>query len=149
MEKNWQIRKALIQDSQGLQECMELAYSSYQSRMNGKRLPPMDVNYADEIKEFPCWVVESEKKIVGGLIMVFDKDYASVANIAVHPKSQGQGIGSGLLKFAEAVAKDKNYKELTLATHVLLSENISLYLHMGWVETQRDDTRVYFKKVIE
>lgn len=148
MKKQWQIRKADIRDSLGLQICMELAYSSYQSRMGGNRLPPMDVNYEDEINEYPCWVAEHKGKVVGGLIMMFDKNHASIANIAVHPEFQGQGIGGGLMRFAEDTAKKKNFAELNLATHVLLIENISLYLHMGWTEVQRDNTRVYFKKVI-
>lgn len=148
MKKQWHIRKAVIDDSVGLQNCMEKAYSIYQSRMDGKRLPPMDVDYSLEIKEFPCWVVEYNDKIVGGLIMTFDNEYASIANIAVHPDFQGQGLGGGLMKFAESKAKEMNFSELRLSTHILLTENISLYLHLGWIEIDRDDVRVYFKKKI-
>ncbi len=148
MKKQWHIRKAVIDDSEGLQNCMETAYSFYQSRMEGKRLPPMDEDYSLEIKEFPCWVAEHKGKIVGGLIMMFDDEKASIANIAVHPDFQGQGLGGGLMRFAESIAKKMNFSELHLATHVLLTENISLYLHLGWTEIDKDDVRVYFKKQI-
>ena len=148
MKKQWTIRKAVQDDSVSLQDCMESAYTSYQDRMGGKRLPPMDVDYSCEIRDFPTWVAEFNSSVVGGLIMMFEKDYASIANIAVHSEFQGQGLGGGLMEFAEVQAKEKGYSELRLATHVLLRENISLYLHLGWIEIERDDVRVYFKKEI-
>ena len=148
MKKQWNIRKATHEDSGGLQECMETAYASYQNRMSGERLPPMDIDYSLEIKDFPSWVAEFSGKIVGGLTMMFEDDCASIANIAVHPEFQGQGLGGGLMKFAETMAKEKNYSELRLATHILLTENVTLYLHLGWKEIDRDVVRVYMKKDI-
>jgi len=114
--------------------------------MGGHRLPPMDVDYADEIGEFPVWIAESDHALVGALIMVFEKEAASVANIAVHPSFQGMGIGGGLLRFAEQQAQERRYSTLHLTTHLLLSENLSLYRHLGWIETRRDDLRVYMEK---
>lgn len=119
---------------------------SYQERMGGVRLPPMDLDYSSEIENYPTWVVESERSILGGLIMVFEDDQASIANIAVDPKFQGQGIGGDLMDFAESKARENNFSELRLATHVLLEENVSLYRHLGWEKTGRDKTRVYMKK---
>lgn len=148
VDKTWVIREALPKDAAGLQDCMNEAYKTYQHRMGGKRLPPMDVDYAVEIRDFPSWVVEFDGKIAGGLFMMFEKDYASIANIAVHPNAQGLGIGGGLMQFAEDKAKENKYTELRLATHVLLSENLSLYTHLGWTAYDRDDIRVYMKKSI-
>ena len=72
---------------------MVSAYTEYQERMGGERLPPMDVDYLFEIKNYPTWVVESEGRILGGLILMFQDDHASLANIAVDAKFQGHGIG--------------------------------------------------------
>ena len=108
----------------------------------------MDVDYAIEIRDFPTWIAEYNGNIVGGLTLLFEKEYTSIANIAVHPEFQGHGIGSGLMKFAEKKATEKNLTELRLATHVLLTENVALYLHLGWTEIDRDDVRVYMNKVI-
>ena len=148
MDQAWQIREAKPEDSGGLKSCMELAYASYKERMGGVRLPPMDVDYASEIKDYPVWVVDSGGSIVGGLIMSFENDEASLANIAVIPECQGQGIGRALMRFAEIKARDRRFAELHLATHVSLYENISLYRHLGWEETGRDETRVFMKKEI-
>jgi len=148
MELEWHIREATLEDSDNLRNCMESAYTAYQDRMGGIRLPPMEVDYLSEIKNYPAWVVESEGSILGGLIMVFENDQASIANIAVDPRFQGQGIGGALMKFAESKAKEYRFSELHLATHVLLNENISLYQYLGWNETGRDETRVFMKKEI-
>ena len=148
MIKQWAIRKAVFVDANGLQECMYSAYAAYQDRMGGVRLPPMELDYSDEIYNFPTWVAEFEGKIVGGITMVFEENFASIANIAVDPDFQGQGLGGALMKLAETMAKEKGYANLRLATHVLLTENIALYLHLGWTEIARDDVRVYMQKAL-
>ena len=144
----WHIRAATQKDSDQLKACMESAYVGYQQQLGGVRLPPMDADYSAEIENYPTWVVESEGNIIGGLTMVFERNYASIANIAIDPKFQGHGIGGGLMKFAEAKARAAKLTELQLATHVLLVDNIALYQHLGWQETARDETRVFMKKVL-
>jgi len=148
MELAWHIRKAVPDDSDSLKNCMVSAYAEYEERMGGVRLPPMDVDYLFEIKNYPSWVVESEGSVLGGLIMVFENDQVSIANVAIDPRFQGQGIGGALTKFAESKAKENGFAELQLATHVLLTENIALYKHLGWKETGRDESRIYMKKGI-
>jgi GNAT superfamily N-acetyltransferase len=71
-----------------------------------------------------------------------------VQDLGVDPKSQGKGIGSTLMSFAESKASEKGLPKLYIATHVLLNENISLYLHLGWEVAKRDETRVFMKKMI-
>lgn len=148
MKKNWEIRKAKSTDAHGLQECMEASYATYLERFSGSCLPPMDVDYADEIANFPVWVAVSADAVAGGLVMMFDDEQVTLANIAVHPEFQGQGLGKGLMSFAETAARERGYKELHLATHKLLSENVSLYLHLGWDEVNRDESRVYMRKAL-
>ncbi len=144
----WDIRKATLDDAASLQRLMEAAYSTYEERMGGNRLPPMDVDYAAEIRDYPTWVAEANGVIAGGLIMLFEDGFATIANIAVHPDFQGQGVGGGLMSFAEQMAKERSYTELRLGTHVLLTENVSLYKHLGWSEIERDTVRVYLRKEI-
>jgi len=108
----------------------------------------MDVDYEKEIASFAVWVAESYKEIIGGLVLVFEDDYATIANVAVHPDFQRNGLGQRLMNFAESEAKRRGYLEILLATHTVLAENVSFYLHLGWSEIVRDDTRVYMKKNI-
>lgn len=127
---------------------MHSAYSKYLSRPGGQTLPPMDIDYEDEITSYPVWVAESSGEIVGGLILMFEDDYTTIANIAVHPDYQGQGLGRGLMAFAEKEARSMGYQKIRLATHVLLAENGLFYLKLGWTETDRDEIRVYMDKNI-
>ena len=145
---SWRIRRAVAEDTDDFKACMRAAYAEYEARLGGVRLPPMDADYASEIIDYPAWVVDSEGIILGGLIMSLEKDQASIANIAVDPSCQGQGIGSTLIEFAESVARENNYSELQLTTHVLLKENVSLYLHLGWEETGRRGNKVFMAKAI-
>lgn len=141
-----EIRAATIDDATELKRCMTDAYSAYESRMGNSTLPPMETDYAEEIASFPTWVATLDGKIVGGLTMIFAEDHASIANIAVRPGAQGHGLGRRLMEFADAKAREKGLCETRLATHVLLSENVSLYSHLGWSEYDRDETRVFMKK---
>ena len=78
--------------------------------------------------------------------MIFQNQQAQIANIAVNPQFLGQGIGGELIRFAESIARERNCSQLRLTTHVLLSENVSLYRHLGWEETGRDETKVFMNK---
>ena len=127
---------------------MHAAYMIYTTRLGGKTLPPMTVDYEEEIRSYPVWIAESDGILVGGLILMPEDDCMTIANVAVHPKFQGNGLGSSLMALGEAEAKRHGYSELCLATHLLLTENISLYRHIGWTETGRDEYRVYMKKKI-
>jgi N-acetylglutamate synthase-like GNAT family acetyltransferase len=148
MTSEWHIRKALPGDAAGLQASMKSAYAGYEERMAGVRLPPMGLDYASEIKDFPTWIAESDGMIAGGLTMIFKDAKASIANIGVRPDCQGQGIGGGLMHFAEEQARERGHSELHLATHILLTENVSLYIHLGWSEIERDERRVKMRKSI-
>jgi GNAT superfamily N-acetyltransferase len=149
MDPDWHIRKAVAADAVELQQCMQAAYLAYRERMGGERLPPMEADYTVEIRDFPSWVVASKHRIIGGLIMVFETGQASIANIAVDPGFQGQGIGGALMRFAEAKAREKRLSKLVLATHLLLHENIALYLHLGWQESGRQGHKVFMEKHIQ
>jgi predicted N-acetyltransferase YhbS len=50
--------------------------------------------------------------LVGGLILMPEEDHMTIANVAVHPRFQGNGLGRGLMEFGEAEAKKQGYSEL-------------------------------------
>jgi GNAT superfamily N-acetyltransferase len=140
------IREAIPGDASALKACMESAYGIYHERMQGNPLPPLQQDYEHEINNFPVWIAKCKDQVVGGMILILEKEPAILANIAVHAKFQGAGIGGKLIKLAEEQARARNYREIRLTTHVLLKENISLYLYLGWTELKRDEIRVYMRK---
>jgi len=143
---NWNIRKATVKDVNDVEKCMHLAYLKYKDRLDVEKLPPMHVDYKEEILSYPVWVVEVNNQIAGGIVLVFEQDYASIANIALHPEFQGKGIGKFLMDFAEKEAIRRGYTEINLATHILLTENVEFYKRLGWIQVNQDDTKIYMKK---
>ncbi len=69
-------------------------------------------------------------------------------NVAVHPDSSGLGVGSALIKQAEAECLEFGLHQLRLTTHVDMPENIRLYEHLGWRETGRSGSKVQMSKDI-
>lgn len=147
-QQQWSIRKATLADAEGLKDCMVRAYSIYQHKLHGKRLPPMDADYREEIASFPTWIAEIGDEIVGGITLVPDRGYMTLANIAVSPEHQSMGLGKGLLAFAEAEARRRGFSLMRLATHRLLIEVATFYRHLGWNECGRDADRIYMQKAI-
>ncbi|WP_370980958.1 GNAT family N-acetyltransferase [Agaribacterium sp. ZY112] len=138
---------------------MQEAYEPYKARLQGAFLPPLTADYQSEIRNYPAWVLEQQleqppKKqegkqtdLLGALFMDFHKQ-AFIANIALRPSSQGLGMGSALIKFAEQETRKRGFNELYLATHHLLNENLSLYQYLGWQEIERNKQKVVMKKVL-
>ncbi len=144
--KNWKIREANINDENGLKECMISAYTSYVERLKGAFLPPLEADYKEEILNFPVWVVEENNVIIGGLVLFFEKEKASILNVAVHPKAQGRGLGKFLINFAEKEAIKNECVKINLATHILLTENILFYEKLGFEVTDSDENKIYMMK---
>ena len=145
---SFNIRAATAQDAEGLRACMLAAYRGYVDELDGLRLPPLDIDYAAEIRDYPTWVATEEGRVVGGLTMQYEQAHASIANVAVDPACQGRGLGKALMEFAEARAQEQGVTELRLATHVRLEGNLALYRHLGWSEYARDEARAYMKKML-
>ena len=142
----WIIRQATITDAVPLGTCIDAAYADYKKRIQD--LPPVSEGVAGDIESNLVWVAELDRAIVGGLILVVREKYALLANIAVDPDCSGMGIGRGLIEHAEAYCRKLRLAELRLKTHVAMPENVRLYEHLGWKETERSGTRVNMIKVL-
>lgn len=147
-KKPWKIRQANLSDANGLAKCMYDAYSQYKEKFGGQDLPPMQVDYEEEIRSYPVWVAYSGDTLVGGLILIHDADYTTIANVAVHPDFQGHGLGRGLIEFAQKQAEQHGHQEIRLVTHAKITENITLYSYLGWKEYERDKSKVFMTKTL-
>ncbi len=107
-------------------------------------------DHAAQIAEHQVWVVEQDGTLIGGLVLMAHDDYLLLDNIAVHPDTQGQGLGHELLDFADTEARRQGYRVIKLYTHHTMTENIALYTKLGWHETGRGKAgpyeRVYMEK---
>jgi ribosomal protein S18 acetylase RimI-like enzyme len=129
------------------------AYAHYVERM-GKPPGPMLDDYSKRVADGQAWVREENGAILGLLVLEDDcHDALLLDNIAVSPSAQGKGVGRSLMAFAESEARRRGHKQVRLYTHVLMTENIKLYVHLGFHETGRVSEqgfdRVYMSKALD
>jgi len=137
-------------DLSEIEEVVTASYEKYLTRMD--RPPaPMERDYAEAIENRGIWVVGDP---VRGLISLITKPEAVllIENVAVHPSIQGSGRGRQLMDFAEVVATDRGLDRLALFTNEAMTENFTLYKHLGFFEVARRTEdgyrRIYMEKIL-
>lgn len=136
------IRAARADDASTVRAVVHAAYAHYVSRI-GKPPGPMLDDYAKRIADDQAWVLEDAGRIVGVLVLEQTTSGFLLDNIAVLPECQGKGYGRQLMEFAEAEARRRGFGEIHLYTHELMTENIALYLRVGFIETRRVSEKGY------
>ena len=81
-----------------------------------------------------CWVIESNKNLIGYGIMLITSDESHILNLCVHPDYQSRGIGKQLLDHFLALSKRQNMQRIFLEVRPTNFKAISLYLSMGFNE---------------
>ena len=142
--QNYTVRRAKAQDADKLSECIDSAYSEYSSRIAD--LPSVSDGIAETIASKRVWIAEKKDRIIGGIILDLHEKYMMLENIAVHPDSSGMGVGSALIRQAEADCRELDIQELRLSTHVEMPENVRLYKHLGWQETETVGNKIHMCK---
>ena len=144
------IRLAEPADASAVATLVQRAYDHYVPRI-GARPRPMDADYPALIAAGQVWVAVAPD-ILGVIVLDHQADHLQIDNVAVAPDSQGSGVGTELLDFAENRARALDVPELRLFTHALMTENQAYYARRGYVQTGRmlDDgfDRVFFTKVL-
>jgi GNAT superfamily N-acetyltransferase len=141
-------RLAAPSDLSQVENVVRAAYSSYIPRI-GREPGPMLDDYASLIDHGQVHVLE-DGEIVGVLVLVPEPDTMLLDNVAIAPSAQGRGYGRVLLDFAEQEARRQGYGAIRLYTNALMTENLTLYPRLGYVETHRGQekgfSRVYMTK---
>jgi GNAT superfamily N-acetyltransferase len=107
-------------------------------------LPPL-------IEAGAVWVVGQP---IRGLICVIPAEESLLIEIvAVDPVEQGTGLGRRLLDFAQEQARQMGLARLWLYTNEVMTENVSLYNHLGYREFDRRReagyNRIFIEKLLE
>jgi ribosomal protein S18 acetylase RimI-like enzyme len=166
MERGWpsraglvSVRPAVAADVPELESIAMAAYLPYVPRM-GFLPPPARADYAGAVARGEVWLASVREsgvdqaaapaRAVGLIVLIAKAGYLLLENVAVLPSMHGFGIGTALLAFAEAQARELGLGEVRLYTNVAMTENQALYQRRGYVETRRDVAaglgRVYFTK---
>ncbi|HEX3312695.1 MAG TPA: GNAT family N-acetyltransferase [Streptosporangiaceae bacterium] len=140
---------ATAADLPAIREVVGAAYARYLSRMD--RPPaPMLADYGAAVDASRLWV--TGQPVAGLIELTEDGDALHVGNVAVHPGSQGTGLGRLLMDFAERRAILLGLTRLSLYTNEVMTENQAIYTHLGYREVDRHAEdgyrRVYMEKLL-
>ncbi len=143
------IRLAVADDLAAIALLVESAYAKYVPLI-GRRPAPMQDDYAALISAETIHVLEIDGGVEGVVVLIPERDAMLLDNVAVAPARQGLGLGRFMIAFAERNAIDVGYRSVRLYTNEAMTENIALYLRLGYVETHRKEEhglrRVYLAK---
>ena len=142
-------RPATAADLPAIREVVGAAYARYLSRMD--RPPaPMLADYGAAVDAGRLWV--TGQPVAGLIELTGAGDTLHIGNVAVHPGSQGTGLGRLLMDFAERRAILLGLTRLNLYTNEVMTENQGIYTHLGYREVDRHTEdgyrRVYLEKLL-
>lgn len=146
------IRRAGSDDEAAVRACAVAAYARYIARL-GMEPGPLRDDYAALIARGIVYVLVGDDGELRGLVVTEPHDDSQfLANIAVDPRYQGQGLGRRLMAFVEERARAEGRDAITLYTHELMTENRALYARLGFVEVElrveHGFRRVYMRKTL-
>jgi N-acetylglutamate synthase-like GNAT family acetyltransferase len=151
-EYGFLIRPANAGDVDRVHEVVRDAYAVYVPRI-GREPAPMGADYASLVREGVVNVAVAEGAIVGVLVLRQQSDSLLLENVAVAPAEQGRGVGRALLAFTEHRARELALAKITLYTNARMTENLSFYRRLGYVEVDRRREqgfdRVFFEKAVD
>lgn len=144
------VRPAQSGDVAAIRACARAAYKRYVAAI-GRDPAPMVADFSQQVAQGIVSVAADGQDSIAGYIVCYpDGADFHVENIAVSPNRQGAGIGRVLMAHADACARTAGCTALALYTNIHMSENLTLYPHLGFVETDRREEdgfhRVYFRK---
>lgn len=145
------IRQAKPDDAAAIREIAEASYARYVPRI-GRRPAPMDADIDAQIGQGVLYVYDDAKPL--GYIAFWPERGAMVLDaVGVAPEASGRGIGKALIGFCEAEAARLGLDRISLYTNAKMTENLSMYPHLGYVETHRmvqdGFDRVFFEKPVQ
>ena len=142
------IRRATANDVTRIGAIARAAYSKYVPRI-GREPAPMSADFATAVVADHVVVIETAGIVDGYMNAWPELDAYFIENIAVAPARQHQGLGRKLIDHAAAEARRHNLSAIRLYTNAAMTESLSMYAHIGFVETHRatekEFDRVYMR----
>jgi ribosomal protein S18 acetylase RimI-like enzyme len=146
-----EIVQAARGDARAVAECVRAAYAHYVERI-GREPAPMTADYEALIDAGEVWVARAGEDVAGVLVLRPQPPVLLLENIAVDPGRQRQGLGRGLMAFAEDRARAEGLAEVVLYTNERMTENLRFYPALGYAETGRavqdGFARVFYRKAV-
>jgi len=127
------ITKAKKEDLPKILDIQYLAYQSEAKLFNNSDIPPLKQTLTDIENEYQKGVIfkalDEDGQIIGSVRGYCEGGTVYIGKLMVHPRYQGQGIGTKLLIEMEKEYPDSRYE---LFTSSRSSKNIALYERLGY-----------------
>jgi ribosomal protein S18 acetylase RimI-like enzyme len=130
------IRLAGPDDRGAIEALTEEAYRPYTEVFDAPPIPVTE-DYRPHIAAGGIWLLESEERLAGVIVLEKEPDHLMIFSVAVSPHFQGRGFGVRLLRWAEERARAAGLPEVRLYTNARMEKNIALYSAFGFIETGR------------
>ncbi len=144
-----QIRLAIADDLLDVKSCARVSYSKYVERL-GREPAPMVADFAKQIDLSQIYIALYKSLFAGYVVFYPEGEHLHLESVAVVPSYAGQGIGKMLIEYVEQTACDNGLNAVELYTNEIMTENLTMYSKMGYVETERKQqegfSRVFFRK---
>lgn len=84
-----------------------------------------------------CWVLVSERQVIGYGVMSVVIDESHILNLCIHPRCQGAGLGRRLLLRLLKIARQHGAETTFLEVRISNRAALRLYESLGFVEVGR------------
>lgn len=131
-----EVRLATLDDLEAIQAITAEAYQDYLPLFGG--LPSLATeDYKPRVKRQEVSLACSKGQLAGVIVIEQGSEHHLVYSVAVAPSHSGRGIGTHLIRLAEAEAQKQGIKQMRLFTNSLMERNIALYQRLGYTEFER------------
>lgn len=138
---DFRIRLARAEDADAIARVIVAAYAPWRARLSD--LPDVAGGIDAAIAGGGVSVAETTTGIAGMIETAQADATVQVVNLAVDPAAAGAGIGTALMRHAEAAARGAGADGMRLATHRGMTGTLAFYRRLGWSETGGDGNRVF------
>jgi GNAT superfamily N-acetyltransferase len=135
-----ELRQATPADAAAIRQLTRAAYAKWVA-LSGREPKPMTVDYDAAVHVHRFDLLYRGRELAALIETVDEGDVLLVENVAVSPAEQGRGLGTRLLAQADDLARSQGKRCVRLYTNGLWTENIRLYLKLGYGVDREEEVR--------
>ena len=138
MDDHGELRRANQADVEAIRDLTRAAYAKWVPVI-GREPKPMGADYKSAVQKHRVDLLYIDDVLAGLIETVDEKNQLLIENVAISPHFQRRGLGSKLIAHAEEVAASLGYDRVWLYTNKRFTENITLYLKLGYRVDREED----------